>query len=95
MHDVFDTLPLLVSALPSIVTLTNVDVCAAGKPHNDFSAMESKFEYEYLVKFKSLSYLHVQWLSAHEIGKRTFLARPPHVDNLITFFFPCSLSQKQ
>ena len=33
-----------------------------------FSAVESKFDYEYLVKFKSMSYIHVQWLSAHDIG---------------------------
>jgi hypothetical protein len=38
--------------------------------------MESKFEYEYLVKFKSLSYLHVQWLSAHEIGRELYLSTP-------------------
>ena len=31
------------------------------------SAMETKYDYEYLVKYKTLSYLHVQWLTAHEI----------------------------
>ncbi|CAN0169884.1 unnamed protein product, partial [Ectocarpus fasciculatus] len=30
-------------------------------------AVESKFDYEYLVRFKSMSFIHVQWLSAHEI----------------------------
>lgn len=33
------------------------------------TAMESRYEYEYLVKFKSMSYLHVKWLSANDIGK--------------------------
>ncbi len=31
------------------------------------TAQESKHDYEYLVKYRSLSYLHVQWLSASEI----------------------------
>jgi len=35
--------------------------------HSNFSAMDSKFDYEYLIKYKSMSYLHCQWLSAHEI----------------------------
>lgn len=30
--------------------------------------MESRYEFEYLVKFKSMSYLHVKWLTANEIG---------------------------
>ena len=34
----------------------------------DMSAMDAKYEYEYLIKYKSLSYLHVQWLSANDIG---------------------------
>jgi hypothetical protein len=33
------------------------------------SAVESKFDFDYLVKYKTMSYLHVQWLSAHEIGE--------------------------
>jgi len=33
------------------------------------SALESKFYFEYLIKFKSMSYLHVQWLTANEIGE--------------------------
>lgn len=31
------------------------------------SATEAKYDYEYLVKYKQMSFLHVQWLSAHEI----------------------------
>lgn len=34
----------------------------------DVSAIDAKFDHEYLVKYKNLSYLHVQWLSATEIG---------------------------
>ena len=30
-------------------------------------AMESKYEYEYLIKFKNMSYMHAQWLAAAEI----------------------------
>ena len=30
--------------------------------------MEAKYDYEYLIKFKSMAYMHVQWLSANEIG---------------------------
>lgn len=31
------------------------------------SAHESKFDHEYLVKYKGLSYIHAQWLNATEI----------------------------
>jgi hypothetical protein len=31
------------------------------------SATDAKFDYEYLIKYKSLSYLHVQWLTANDI----------------------------
>ena len=34
------------------------------------SATDAKFEHEYLVKFKTMSYVHVQWLTAQEIGER-------------------------
>jgi hypothetical protein len=34
------------------------------------SATDSKFEHEYLVKFKTMSYVHVQWLTAQEIGMK-------------------------
>jgi hypothetical protein len=40
---------------------------AAPAERTDFSAVDSKFDYEYLVRFKSMSFMHVQWLSAHEI----------------------------
>ena len=33
-----------------------------------FSALESKYDYEYLLKYKTLSYMHVQWITANEIG---------------------------
>lgn len=32
------------------------------------TALDAKYEYEYLVKYKNLSYLHIQWLSGAEIG---------------------------
>jgi hypothetical protein len=32
------------------------------------TAMDSKYDYEYLIKFKNLSFLHVQWLTAQDIG---------------------------
>ena len=35
----------------------------------DLSAVDAKFDYEYLLKYKNLSYLHVQWCTANEIGK--------------------------
>jgi len=31
-------------------------------------ALDSKYEFEYLIKFKGLSYLHVKWMNASEIG---------------------------
>jgi hypothetical protein len=34
------------------------------------TALDAKYEYEYLVKYKNLSYLHIQWLSGAEIGKK-------------------------
>jgi hypothetical protein len=40
---------------------------------NDMSAMESKYDHEYLIKFKSMSYLHVQWLNAAEVGTYSYL----------------------
>lgn len=36
---------------------------------SDLTAMDAKYEYEYLIKFKNMSYAHVQWLSAGDIGK--------------------------
>jgi hypothetical protein len=36
---------------------------------SDLTAMDAKYEYEYLIKFKNMSYMHVQWLSANDIGK--------------------------
>ena len=32
------------------------------------TALDAKYEYEYLIKYKNLSYLHIQWLSGSEIG---------------------------
>ena len=43
--------------------------------------MDAKFEHEYFVKFKTMSYVHVQWLTAQEIGKHAY-ALP---------FSPCSV----
>jgi hypothetical protein len=34
----------------------------------DISALEGKFDHEYLIKYKNMSHMHVQWLSASEIG---------------------------
>lgn len=31
------------------------------------TAMEAKYEYEYLIKYRNMSFLHVQWLTANEI----------------------------
>lgn len=41
---------------------------------SDLTAMDGKYEYEYLVKYKNMSYLHVQWLAAIDIGKSTSLS---------------------
>lgn len=35
----------------------------------DMSAMDTKHDFEYLIKYKGASYLHTNWLSATEIGK--------------------------
>ena len=32
------------------------------------TANEAKFDYDYMVKYKNMSYQHVQWLSANDIG---------------------------
>ena len=40
-------------------------------------AEDTKYDHEYLIKFKTMSYLHCQWLSAHEIdmmSKRSKMA---------------------
>jgi hypothetical protein len=45
------------------------------------TALDAKYEYEYLVKYKNLSYLHIQWLSGAEIGKEfiyVFAAKSAH-----------------
>eukprot|EP00600_Ochromonadales_sp_CCMP1393_P011503 CAMPEP_0175016770 /NCGR_PEP_ID=MMETSP0005-20121125/12007_1 /TAXON_ID=420556 /ORGANISM="Ochromonas sp., Strain CCMP1393" /LENGTH=242 /DNA_ID=CAMNT_0016274071 /DNA_START=33 /DNA_END=759 /DNA_ORIENTATION=+ len=34
---------------------------------SNMTAMDAKYEYEYLIKYKNLSYLHVQWLNGSEI----------------------------
>ncbi len=41
---------------------------------SDMSAADSKYDYEYLIKYRNLSYLHVQWLTAAEIGTLSFFA---------------------
>eukprot|EP01031_Cornospumella_fuschlensis_P038599 gene38600-46925_t len=33
----------------------------------DMTAAEAKYEYEYLIKYKNMSFLHVQWLTANDI----------------------------
>jgi hypothetical protein len=33
------------------------------------SALDAKYDHEYLIKYKNMSYLHVQRLSAAEIGE--------------------------
>jgi hypothetical protein len=35
---------------------------------SNMTALDAKYEYEYLVKYKNMSYLHIQWLSGAEIG---------------------------
>jgi hypothetical protein len=37
---------------------------------SNMTSLDAKYEYEYLVKYKNLSYLHIQWLSGAEIGKK-------------------------
>lgn len=51
-------------------------VIAVATSLNDMTAIDAKYDYEYLVKYKNLSYLHVQWLTANEIGSlcNNFLA---------------------
>ena len=39
------------------------------------TALESKDEYEYLVKYKGMSYKHVQWLNASEIDAMSMASR--------------------
>jgi hypothetical protein len=51
--------------------------------------MESKFDYDYLVKYKTMSYLHVQWLSAHEIGETSL--SPPSLALLCSVLLPFSM----
>ena len=34
----------------------------------EMTANEAKFDYDYMVKYKNMSYQHVQWLSANDIG---------------------------
>ena len=49
------------------------------------TATESKYDYEYLLKYKTLSYLHVQWCTAHEIdsmSKRSKMALTRYMNNL-------------
>ena len=57
-------LPLYAQVFTSFVLV------AKGLALADMSALEAKFHHEYLVKYKNLSYLHVTWLSATEIGKK-------------------------
>ncbi len=41
----------------------------SGVSISDLTAMDSKYDYEYLIKYKNMSYLHVQWLTAQDIGE--------------------------
>ena len=41
----------------------------------DMSAMDGKYDHEYLIKYKSMSYLHVAWLSAAEIEAMNLKAK--------------------
>lgn len=38
------------------------------------SAMDAKYDYEYLIKFKNMSYMRLQWLSGAEIGEYSVTA---------------------
>ncbi len=40
---------------------------SAGKHLSGMKPSDAKFDYEYLVKYKSMSYLHVKWLSGNDI----------------------------
>lgn len=41
----------------------------------DMSALDGKYDHEYLVKYRSMSHLHVQWLSAAEIDTMNLKAK--------------------
>ena len=41
----------------------------------DMSAMDGKYDHEYLIKYKTMSYLHVQWLTAAEIEAMNLKAK--------------------
>lgn len=52
------------------------------------TAMDAKYEYEYLVKYKNLSYLHIQWLSGAEIGTFCVLLLPNFIYTVKSFHPP-------
>lgn len=54
--------------MPYLPLLSFVNVVVRGRSRVA-SATDAKFEHEYLVKFKTMSYVHVQWLTAQEIGE--------------------------
>jgi hypothetical protein len=45
----------------------------SGLAITEMKASDAKFEFEYLVKFKNMSYMHVQWLSAADIGNYIYI----------------------
>ncbi len=54
---------------------------------SNMTAMDAKYEYEYLIKYKNLSYLHIQWLSGSELGTLHLqLFFPSASDNLIVYY---------
>ena len=51
----------------------------SGLAITEMKASDAKFEFEYLVKFKNMSYMHVQWLSAADIGNYNYIRYSEYV----------------
>jgi hypothetical protein len=48
------------------------------------TAMDSKYEYEFLIKYKNMSFMHVQWVSGGEIEAMSQKSKGEHT--LYTLF---------
>ena len=58
----------LVAHHAHIILFVSTSFCSVKGAVSNMTAMDAKYEYEYLIKYKNLSYLHIQWLSGSEIG---------------------------
>jgi hypothetical protein len=61
---------------------------------SEMSATEAKFEYEYLAKFKGLSFRHLQWLTANDIGMQNFTSCYAWVLDLTKTWF-CRINEQE